>query len=152
MKKTAFILGFICSPMIIAAGPSINEMNSCVALVDFVDTKLDEFADQYPADEITLVHKGLSGYSDYLKEDVISPKVLQMYGGNATQAALMHRLFDKQKATFFKHLNERYTKKKLFTEYAAAINDCSAKTRLSAGTAKDLNVALDLMIRHARQK
>jgi len=151
-KNIAFILSFICSPVAVAAGPSINEMNSCLALVEFVDTKLDKFADQYAANDIAQVHKGLSDYSDFLKHDVITPKLLSMYGGNATQAKLMQRLFDKQKATFFRHLNERYTEKKLFTEYAAAINDCSAKTRLKVEVAKSLRTALDKMITLARQK
>ena len=144
-KNLIFIVSLMCPLGVNAANPSINEVNSCLALVDFVDIKLDEFAGQYNAEDIVLVHKGLSAYSDFLQNDVITPKLLSMYGGNDVQAKLMQNLFDRQKKSFFRHLNERYTKKKLFKDYAAAIKDCSGKTRISVDVAEALKAALDNM-------
>lgn len=146
-----FVIGLLCSPAMFAAAPSINELNSCLALVEFVDTKLDNFSDHHSSEDMVIVHRGLSGYRNFLQDDVITPKLLSMYGGNEAQAKLMQKLFDRQKNTFFKHLNERYSEKKLFTEYAAAINDCTAYTRIRAEVAKPLNIALDKMIVMARQ-
>jgi hypothetical protein len=146
-----FVISLLFSPAMFAATPSINELNSCLALVEFVDIKLDNFAEHYEADDMAAVHSGLSAYKNYLQNDVITPKLLSMYGGNESQAKLMQTLFDRQKATFFKHLSERYSEKKLFTEYAAAINDCTANTRIKPEVAKSLNTALDKMIVMARQ-
>jgi hypothetical protein len=146
-----FILVSLCSPVLAAGNASINELNSCRALVDFVDIKLDEFAVHYAAEDIALVHQGLSAYSEFLQHDVITPKLLNMYGGNVDQAKLMQKLFERQKVTFFRHLNERYSEKKLFTEYAAAINNCTANTRIKPEVAKALNTSLNVMIKLARQ-
>jgi hypothetical protein len=142
----------MCSPVIIAAGPSINEINSCLALVDFVDIKLDESSDQYDAGDMVRIHKGLSAYSEFLQHDIITPKLLSMYGGNSDRAKLMQRLFERQRKSFFRHLNERYTQKKLLTDYASAINDCSGKTRLSVEVAEALKAALDNMEMLAMQE
>lgn len=150
-KHLMFVISLLCSPAMFAASPSINELNSCLALVEFVDNKLDNFAEHHTADDMATVHSGLSAYKNYLQNDVIKPKLLSMYGGNESQAKLMQRLFDRQKATFFKHLSERYSERKLFTEYAAAINDCTANTRIRPEVAKPLNTALDRMIVMARQ-
>lgn len=151
-KNLIFIFSLMCSPVIIAAGPSINEINSCLALVDFVDIKLDESSDQYDAGDMVRIHKGLSAYSEFLQHDIITPKLLSMYGGNADRAKLMQRLFERQRKSFFRHLNERYTQKKLLTDYASAINDCSGKTRLSVEVAEALKAALDNMEMLAMQK
>lgn len=150
-KYLFFVISLLCSPAMFAANPSINELNSCLALVEFVDIKLDNFADHYAAEDMVIVHSGLSAYKNHLQNDVIPPKLLSMYGGNESQAKLMQRLFDRQKETFFKHLSERYSEKKLFTEYAAAINDCTENTRIRPEVAKPLNTALDKMIVMARQ-
>ncbi len=150
-KHLMFVISLLCSPAMFAANPSINELNSCLALVEFVDIKLDNFADHYATEDMAAVHRGLSAYKNYLQNDIITPKLLSMYGGNESQAKLMQTLFDRQKATFFKHLNERYSEKKLFTEYAAAINDCTANTRINPEVVKPLNKALDKMIVMARQ-
>jgi hypothetical protein len=151
-KNLIFIISLMCSPVIIAAGPSINEINSCLALVDFVDIKLDESSDQYDAGDMVLIHKGLSAYSEFLQHDIITPKLLSMYGGNADRAKLMQRLFERQRKSFFRHLDERYTQKKLLTDYASAILDCSGKTRLSVAVAETLKAALDNMKTLAMQK
>lgn len=151
-KNLIFIFSLMCSPVIIAAGPAINEINSCLALVDFVDIKLDESSDQYDAGDMVRIHKGLSAYSEFLQHDIITPKLLSMYGGNSDRAELMQRLFERQRKSFFRHLNERYTQKKLLTDYASAINDCSVKTRLSVEVAKALKAALDNMEMLAMQE
>lgn len=150
-KHLVFVFSLFCSTEMYAATPSINELHSCLALVEFVDTKIDKFAEHYAAADMIIVHNGLSAYRNYLQHDVITPKLLSMYGGNEAQAKLMQRLFDRQKATFFKHLNERYSERKLFTEYASAINNCRAKTRIRPEVSKPLNIALDKMIVMARQ-
>jgi len=147
-----FILVLLCSPLSAANKVSINELNSCRALVDFVDLKLDEFAGHYTKEDIALVHKGLSAYSKFLQNDVITPMLLNMYGGNVDQVQLMQNLFDRQKVIFFRHLNERYSERKLFTEYAAAINDCTAYSRIKVDVAKALNTALEKMIVMARAR
>ncbi|MCW8355527.1 hypothetical protein N5P32_06350 [Marinomonas pontica] len=112
LKHLFFLVSLLCSPSwLLAANPSINELNSCFALVDFVDSKLDEFAGNYAKEDVLAVHAGLSAYGGFLQNDMIKPKLLNMYGGNEAQAKLMQALFDRQKASFYKTLNGRYTEK-----------------------------------------
>ena len=61
------VLSLFFSPAMFAANPSINELNSCLALVDFVDTTLDNFSDHYTLDDMAIVHSGLSAYKITLK-------------------------------------------------------------------------------------
>ncbi|MDE8604794.1 hypothetical protein M3I01_018185 [Marinomonas sp. RSW2] len=117
-----------------------------------MDIKLDESSDQYDAGDMVLIHKGLSAYSEFLQHDIITPRLLSMYGGNADRAKLMQRLFERQRKSFFRHLDERYTQKKLLTDYASVIHDCSGKTRLSVGVEEALKAALDNMKTLAKQK
>lgn len=153
LKHLFFLVSLLCSPSwLLAANPSINELNSCFALVDFVDSKLDEFAGNYAKEDVLAVHAGLSAYGGFLQNDMIKPKLLNMYGGNEAQAKLMQALFDRQKASFYKTLNGRYTEKKLFTEYAAGINDCRANVGIPPAIAKTLNTAINTMIKMARQR
>lgn len=150
-KYLLFVFGLLSASLSWSAkAPSINELNSCLALVDFVDIKLDEFADHYSANDMFVVHKGLAAYSQFLQQEVITPKLVGMYGGNHTQAKLMQKLFDRQRKSFLQSLNDRYSEQKLLTEYAASINDCRAKTRIKADTAKALDRAITAMIRMAR--
>lgn len=151
IKCLLAVLSLCCATAMFAATPSINELNSCLALVEFVDNKIDKFAEHYAPADMVIVHNGLSAYKNYLQHDLITPKLLSMYGGNKAQTKLMQRLFDRQKTTFFKHLNERYSERKLFTEYAAAINDCTSNARIRPEVAKPLNIALDKMMVMARQ-
>ena len=91
-KNLIFAINLLCSPALLAANASINELNSCVALVDFVDAKLDNFASHHAVEDMAVVHSGLSAYKDFLQNDVITPKLLSMYGGNEAQAKLMQKL------------------------------------------------------------
>lgn len=153
LKKLLFIVSVLCSSVSLStAGPSINQLNSCLALVDFVDIKLNSHTEHYSAADMARVHKGLALYSKFLQEDVITPKLEGMYGGNKTQARLMQKLFDRQRKTFLHHLNERYTEKKLLTDYAASINQCSSNTRLRPDTAKALNTAMNTIIKMAKAR
>ncbi|MBR7888225.1 hypothetical protein J9B83_04650 [Marinomonas sp. A79] len=151
-KKLLIIISLLCTPVLCVAGPSINQLNSCLALVDFVDIKLSEFSDHYSQEDMATVHKGLSMYSQFLQNEVITPKLVSMYGGNETQAKVMQKLFDRQRKTFLLHLNERYTEQKLLTEYAASINQCKSNTRIRPDAAKALNNAMNTIIKMVKAR
>ncbi|MCB5162343.1 hypothetical protein [Marinomonas algarum] len=146
-KRLLLIIGLLCSSVSYSAGSSINELNSCLALVDFVDIKLSEFSPNYDPQDIAVVHKGLFMYSRFLQDEVITPKLVHMYGGNKTQARLMQKLFDRQRKTFLLHLNERYTEQKLFTEYADSINQCQIRNPVRTEATEALGRALDTIKR-----
>ena len=128
---------------VLAASTSLNEMHSCLALVNFVDSKIATAA--YEENDKSAIKKGLLDYSQYLDKDVINPKLLQMYGGNQAQATLMKRLFVRQQVKFTEYLNDRYAERKLKSDYAVAIRKCSVKTRTEGDVAHSLIQAIDIM-------
>jgi hypothetical protein len=142
-KKIIFTGGLLCSMITLAANPSINEIHSCVALVDFVDAKLSRSEDIYSQQDKLVIHKGLSGYARYLDDDVITPKLLNMYGGNAAQAQLMKKLFSRQQARFIKYLDDRHSGQKFATDYAIAIKECTTKAPAQGDVALLLEQAFD---------
>jgi hypothetical protein len=144
-KNIVFIISLISSPILMAESLSINSIHSCLALVDFVNSKVKGANDTYSSDEKELIHKGLSGYSEYLDKDVINPKLLKLYGGNASQAKLMKKLFSRQQGTFTQYLDDRYSEKKLLTDYSVGIQECSVKTGSQGDVALALKKAINTM-------
>lgn len=144
-KKIVLITSLIFSPILMAAPLSINSIHSCVALVDFVNSKVEGADKTYSSDEKEVIHKGLSAYSEYLDKDVINPKLLKLYGGNATQANLMKKLFSRQQRTFTQYLDDRYAERKLPTDYAVGIQECAVKTGSQGDAALSLKKTLNTM-------
>ncbi|MBJ7536249.1 hypothetical protein [Marinomonas transparens] len=150
IKSVVSMLCLVVAPLSMAAYPSINEAQSCQALVDFVDIKVSKIGDRYTKNDIALIRKGLSAYSAYLQEDVITPGLLSFYGGNAKKAKAMNKLFYRNKVTFMRHLNERYSDQKLITDYAYAINQCAKKSLPKGDTYWQLKSSLETIIRLAK--
>lgn len=141
----ALFVIFFCLMTNAIAKTSINEIHSCLAMVDFVNAKLESSESMYSPEDKAVIHKGLSGYARYLENDVIDPKLLNLYGGNAAQAKLMKRLFTRQQKRFIEHLDVRHVEKKFSTDYVIAIRECSVQTRSQGDIALSLRQALLIM-------
>ncbi|ETX12670.1 hypothetical protein MUS1_01310 [Marinomonas ushuaiensis DSM 15871] len=132
----------------LASATSINEIHSCLVLTNFVDSKISGASNTYSKEEMALIHLGLRRYGNYLDHDVIDPKLLKLYGGNASQAELMKKLFSRQQASFIHYLSDRYSEDKIPTDYAIAIKECSIKTGSQGDTALALKKAINTMTKH----
>ncbi|MEP3350052.1 MAG: hypothetical protein ABJN96_08885 [Marinomonas sp.] len=141
---TLFVI-FFFSMTNAMAKTSINEIHSCLALVDFVNSKLESSESTYSPEDKAIIHKGLFGYARYLENDVIDPKLLKLYGGNVAQAKLMKKLFNRQQSRFIEYLDERHAERKFATDYVIAIKECSVKTRSQGDVALYLRQALTTM-------
>lgn len=131
------------SPSLFAA-TSINAIHSCLALVQFVGSKV-EGAKMYSDSEKKVIQETLLEYGNYLDNDVINPKLLKLYGGNAAQADLMKKLFTRQQNSFIKYLDDRYAEQKIPTDYKVAIQECAIKTGTQGDMAVNLKTTLDTM-------
>ena len=145
--RIAMIAG-VTGSSVLSAATSINEIHSCLALTNFVDSKISSASNTYSEEEIVLIHTGLRRYGDYLDREVIDPKLLQFYGGNESQAKLMKKLFSRQQASFIRYLSDRYSEDKIPTDYVVAIKECSIKTRSQGDVALALKQAIDTMAKH----
>ncbi|MEP0073377.1 MAG: hypothetical protein ABJE79_11790 [Marinomonas sp.] len=144
-KHIALFVIFFFSMTNAMAKTSINEIHSCLALVDFVNSKLESSESTYSPEDKAIIHKGLFGYARYLENDVIDPKLLKLYGGNVGQAKLMKKLFNRQQARFIKYLDDRHSNKKFSTDYITAIEECALKTSVRNEVALPLKAALNAL-------
>lgn len=150
MKKILIIgLLLIFSKSSMAAG-LINEMQSCQALIEFIDNKLDLAPSTYEQDDVNKVRKGLGTYNQYIQRQIVSPGLLQFNGGDKDKANQMQKQVDTYKQTLVKQLEARYPKNRLFTDHAIAVNNCAKQAVPSGGELDELKEALNLMVKLAK--
>lgn len=146
MKKKLFacVLAFV--PAISMAGPSVNEMQTCQGLLDFLDQRLATNT-QYDAGEVKQIRQGLKGYNDYIQTEIVTPG-LRQYGDVTTLQAQV----DQYKADIVEAYKARYKGNLIYNDFTTAINNCT-KQAVPAGSAlKELKQAFNLMLKLSKQK
>lgn len=141
------LLIFSKSPM--AAG-LINDMQSCQALINFVDNKLDSGPSNYDKGDVKKVRTGLESYNQYIQREIVSPGLLQFNNGDTTKANQMQKQIDTYKKTLVKQFEARYPQNRLFTDQAIAVNNCAKKAVPSGQELEELKEALNLMVKLAK--
>lgn len=133
----------------LAAG-LINEMQSCQALIAFVDNKLDLAPSNYNQEDVKKIRKGLGTYNQYIQRQIVSPGLLEFNGGDKDKANQMQKQVDAYKQTLVEQLETRYPKNRLFMDHAIAVNNCAKKAVPSDGELDELKDALNLMVKLAK--
>ncbi|RBO86144.1 hypothetical protein [Marinomonas aquiplantarum] len=128
-KRGLIVICLLFSPVLMSANGSVNEINTCLALTEFLDEKIALEVEVYSQQQIDDMRKGLNIYAYYLKHTVIKTKLLDMYAGNKVQAQLMWNLFYRQKNTFIKHLSQHYSVNKIPSDYSVALSKCLVKAK-----------------------
>lgn len=128
-KRGLIISCVLCFPVSLSASTTVNAVNSCLALTEFLDAKIASEVDAYSQQQIDDMRKGLNIYAYYLKHTVIKNRLLNMYAGNKAQAQLMWNLFYRQKNTFIKHLSQHYSVTKIPSDYSVALKKCLVKAK-----------------------
>ncbi|BFM50024.1 hypothetical protein [Marinomonas sp. THO17] len=126
-KRGLIILFILCPVFPLSASATVNAVNSCLALTEFLDEKISLEIEAYSQQQIDDMREGLNLYANYLKFNVIREKLLEMYAGNKDQAQLMWNLFFRQKNTFIKHLSQHYSVTKIPSDYSVALKRCLEK-------------------------
>lgn len=135
----------------IDAKASINDMQGCQALIEFVENKLDPKPDNYSEQEVVTVLKGLNAYDEYIQKEIVSPGLLQFNGNDQAKADAMQKQVDAYKAQLVKAYDKRYPQPKLFTDQAVALNECAKKAVPSGEALEDLKASLQMIIALARK-
>ena len=150
MKKILIVGLLLAWSQSILAASLINEMQSCQALIDFVDNKLDSAPSNYVKADVQKVRKGLRAYHQYIQNQIVSPGLLEFNGGDKDKANQMQTQVDAYKETLVKQLNVRYPETRLFTDHAVALNNCAKKSVPSGKDLDDLKEALNVMVKLAQ--
>ncbi|KXJ53200.1 hypothetical protein [Neptuniibacter pectenicola] len=151
----------ICSPILLTAltlslampataAPSVNDMQQCQGIIDFVEYKLDNAPEKYPQADIKAVRVGLEGYDNFIQQEIVSPGLLKFNGGDATKAEAMQQQVDAYKLTIVNNFKKRYKDTRFYTDFAVAINECGKKSVPSGQALEDLKVALNTLVKLAK--
>lgn len=135
------------APQLAVAAPSINDMQSCQGLLDFMDNKLDSAAAKYGADDVKAVKAGLNGYNQYIQREIVSPGLLQFNGGDAGKSAQMQKQVDAYKASLVADLQKRFPANQLFADQVVALNNCTQKAVPSGQELAGLKQAFALLMK-----
>lgn len=132
------------------AAPSINDMQGCQGLLDFVDGKLSSAPSKYPVSDVKAIRLGLKQYNNYIQKEIVSPGLIKFNGGDLSKANAMQKQVDAYKLTLVNAYNTRYHQNRLFIDHAVAVNNCAKKAVPSGLALENLKFALQTMIKLAK--
>ena len=154
MKKITKLLSMafiLCISQTAVSKPSINTMQTCQGLLDYLEIKLQDAPSNYPIDKVKKVREGLSQYHGYIQEEIVTPGLLQFNGGDASKAEAMQQQVDAYKTTIVKGLTTRYSSYDgLVTDHAISVNECAKEAVPSGEALENLKYAINTLIELAQ--
>ncbi|MFD2205446.1 hypothetical protein [Kiloniella antarctica] len=133
------------------AEPSINNMQGCQALLDFVDTKLENAPASYGSSEIATVRQGLSNYNAFIQKEIITPGLIKFSNGDQGKADALQEQVDVYKSTLVKSYSEKYPQNRLFMDHVVALNNCTKQAVPTGADLQSLKDAMQAMIALTKQ-
>lgn len=133
-------------PLVSVAAPSINDMQTCQGLIDFLDHRLESAPAEYPVSDVLIIRKGLKSYNQYIQWEIISPGLLAFSSGNSKKAQALQQQVDGYKASIVKGYQKRYPDQRLYTDHAVAINNCANKAVPTGQSLTELRLAVETMV------
>lgn len=151
LNLSILITAFLAAP-IAAAKPSINDMQGCQAAMDFLDYKMKNAPKKYPKADVKAVREGLTAYSDYLQDTVITPGLLEYNGGDKKKAKTMQGQVDAYKASVTASYKKRYPQDRVFMDHAVIIDGCAQKAMPQGALLETLKAAVESLAKLARME
>jgi len=150
-KLIIAILGLLAFTQSVSAS-LINEMQTCQALIEFVDYKLNDAPDSYAKEDVKLVRKAIKAYDEYIQDEIVTPGLIQFNGGDKGKAKDMQKQIDAYKETLVKGFKQRYSAPGIKTDQAVAMNNCAKKAVPEGEDLELLKKAVPLMVKLAQTK
>jgi len=146
MKTVTYIaLGsFIALSQPAMAEPSINNMQGCQALIDFIDAKLDQTS--YDSSDVTKVQDGLNAYNSYIQNEIVTPGLLKFSNGDQGKAAKLQEQVDAYKSQVVAGYNKRYPQNRIFMDHVVALNNCTQQAVPQGTDLQALKTSMETMI------
>ncbi len=146
MQRAIMVLALGILSMSAPAKPSVNEMQACQALINFIEQKLEPKPEQYTVEEVSTVLKGIKAYDNYIQQEIVTPGLLQFNGNDKAKADAMQKQVDAYKAQLSKAYQSRYPQPRLFSDHAVALNECAKKAVPSGKNLEDLKASLQMIL------
>lgn len=150
--KTCLFSAFIAAISVSAhAKPSINDMQGCQAVIDFLDAKLADAPSKYDAANVKAARKGLKKYNNYIQDEIVSPGLLEFNSGDAAKAKAMQGQVDTYKAGVTAALNTQFPQQRLFMDHVVALNNCAKQAVPAGSDLEALKTGMNAMVTMARK-
>lgn len=153
MKNTItllFVVTIFSMSQTVQSKPSINTMQTCQALLDFLEFKLQDVPAEYPLNKVKKVREGLIQYNEFIQKDIITPKLLQLNPGNKEKANSMQIKIDEYKAFLFDSYTKRFSTPHLVTDFAISVNNCAKEAVPSGEALENLKYAINTIVELAQ--
>lgn len=128
----------------------INDMQSCQALIEFVEQKLASPPAGYEKTKVMNIVEGLGAYDKYIQESIITPGLLQFNQGDKAKAQSMQQQVNAYKQTLSARLAKRYPENRMYSDYAISLNNCAKKAVPEGQSLEQLKVALNTILTLAK--
>ena len=109
------------------ARPSINDMQTCQGLIDFITLKLENLPSKYDKDDVEIAQKGLSTYNKYIQNTFVTPGLLKFSNGNQKKADTLQKQVDVYKESVVKSYQNQYPYNKISRGFVESLNQCTQK-------------------------
>ena len=152
IKSALVSAALLFTPLVSVASPSVNDMQQCQGLLDFLDHRLASTPAEYSVSDVVKVRKGLASYNEYIQWEIVSPGLLAFSGGNRTKAQELQNQVDAFKESIVQAYQTRYSGSHLYTDHAVAVNNCAKKAVPSGPALEELKQAVETMVKLARMK
>lgn len=151
IKMITLLTGLACTfTMPVMATASINEMQSCQGLLDFLDSQLDVSSSKYSSTDIDVIRKGLKLYNQHIQEKIVTPGLIKFSTGDKAQAKALQEQVDAYKLTLVNSFKARYPEPRLYMDQAVALNNCTQKAVPADEALDDLKAAMNMIVKLAK--
>ncbi|KKJ78587.1 hypothetical protein WH95_00325 [Kiloniella litopenaei] len=126
------------------ADPSINNMQGCQALIDFIDAKLGQTS--YDSSDVAKVQNGLGAYNSYIQNEIITPGLLKFSNGDQGKAAKLQEQVDAFKSQVVAGYNKKYPQDRIFMDHVVALNNCTQQAVPKGADLEALKTSMETMV------
>ena len=146
MKTVTYLaLGaFITLSQPAMAEPSINDMQGCQALINFLNTKLEQTS--YDSSDVAKVQDGLNAYDSYIQNEIVTPGLLKFSNGDQGKASKLQEQVDAYKSQVVAGYNKRYPQNRLFMDHVLALDKCAQQAVPQGADLQALKTSMETMV------
>lgn len=130
------------------AQPSINKMQECQAFLNFMDKKISHSS----IENNDKVRQGLKTYNNYIQKEIITPLLKRFNAGNLEKSVAMQTQINAFKSSLVESYQKRYPQKRLLTDYAVMLNNCTKLAVPSGNELEQLKYSLNAIVAHTTQQ
>lgn len=152
LKKTLLVTMLTAASLSSYGNTLLNDMQTCQAMLEFVDTKLGAVSSKYDKEKIAQAREGLKSYHTFIQQNVMSPGLAQFSQNDPAKAEGLRQQIYTYKRTLKESLNNRYPQDAITMDQVVAINNCTKKSLPGGSGLEALKSALLVMVDFARAR